>query len=173
MNRTPMLLGSFAVVLAVAALVVAVIALFSSADVDEGEIHLVDRGEFTVDLVVDALELYEEEGLEATLEYYNSPESVADGWYVFILDEEDTVIAHLNQDLLGMDLKGDLGVDSTGYRFGEVMLGATERGLWVDYVFLNPATGNQEYKHSWAVRKRRPALRLRLVPGFACILLRT
>ena len=153
MKRIPLLLGSVAVVLAAAALVVAVIALFSSADVDEGEIHLVDRGEFTVDLVVDALELYEEEGLEATLEYYNSPESVADGWYVFILDEEDTVIAHLNQDLLGMDLKGDLGVDSTGYRFGEVMLGATERGLWVDYVFLNPATGNQEYKHSWAVRK--------------------
>ena len=153
MNRTPLLLGSFAVVLAAAALVVAVIALLSSADVEEGEIFLVDRGEFTVDLVMDALELYEEEGLEATLEYYNSPESVAGGWYVFICDEEDTVIAHANQDLLGMDLKGDLGVDSTGYRFGEVMLGATERGLWVDYVFLNPATGNQEYKHSWVVRK--------------------
>ncbi len=65
--------------LAAAALVAAVIALFSSADVDEGEIHLVDRGEFTVDLVMDALELYEEEGLEATLEYYNSPESVVGG----------------------------------------------------------------------------------------------
>ena len=153
MNRTPLLLGSFAVVLAAAALVVAVIALLSSADVEEGEIFLVDRGEFTVDLVMDALELYEEEGLEATLEYYNSPESVAGGWYVFICDEDDKLIAHANQDLLGMDLKGDLGVDSTGYRFGEVMLGATERGLWVDYVFLNPATGNQEYKHSWVVRK--------------------
>ena len=153
MKRTSLLIGSLAVVLAAAALVVAVIALFSSADVDEGEIHLVDRGEFTVDLVMDALELYEEEGLEATLEYYNSPESVAGGWYVFICDEEDTVIAHANQDLLGMDLKGDMGVDSTGYRFGDVMLGATERGLWVDYVFLNPATGNQEYKHSWVVRR--------------------
>ena len=153
MNRTPLLLGSFAVVLAAVALVVAVIALLSSEDVEEGEIYLVDRGEFAVDLVMDALELYEEEGLEATLEYYNSPESVAGGWYVFICDEEDTVIAHANQDLLGMDLKGDLGVDSTGYRFGDVMLGATERGLWVDYVFQNPATGNQEYKHSWVVRR--------------------
>ena len=153
MNRTPMLLGSFAVVLAVAALVVAGIALFSSADVEESEIYLVDRGEFTVDLVMDALKLYEEEGLEATLEYYNSPESVDGEWYVFILDEEDKVIAHANQALLGMDLKGDLGVDSSGYRFGDVVMGATERGLWVDYVFLNPVTGVQEYKHSWAVRK--------------------
>ena len=33
------------------------------------------------------------------------------------------------------------------------MLGATEQGLWVDYIFLDPATGNQEYKHAWAVRR--------------------
>ena len=153
MKRAPLLLGSLAVLLAAAALVVAVIALLSSADVEEGEIYLVDRGEFAVDLVMDALKLYEEEGLEATLEYYNSPESVDGEWYVFIFDEEDRLIAHANQALLGMDLKGELGVDSTGYRFGEVMAGATERGLWVDYVFLNPATGKQEYKHAWAVRR--------------------
>ena len=32
------------------------------------------------------------------------------------------------------------------------MLKADEKGLWVDYLFLNPDTGNQEYKHSWVVR---------------------
>ena len=72
--------------------------------------------------------------------------------YVFIVDEDDRVIAHRSPDLLGQDLKGDLGVDVTGYRFGEVMLGVGEQGLWVDYLFLNPATGNQEFKHSWVVR---------------------
>ena len=149
----PSLLQGFAVVLGVAALVISVIALFSSSGPDSEEIHLVDRGEFTVDLVMDALELYEEEGLEATLAYYNSPDSMQGEWYVFVFDEDDKLIAHANQDLLGMDLKGDLGVDSTGYRYGDVMLGATEQGRWVDYVFLNPATGDQEYKHSWVVRK--------------------
>ena len=149
----PSLLQGFAVALGVAALVISVIALFSSSGPDSEEIHLVDRVEFTVDLVMDALELYEEEGLESALAYYNSPDSVQGEWYVFIFDEDDKLIAHANQDLLGMDLKGDLGVDSTGYRYGDVMLGATEQGLWVDYVYLNPATGAQEYKHSWAVRK--------------------
>ena len=33
------------------------------------------------------------------------------------------------------------------------MLGAPEGGLWVDYVFINPGTGNQEYRHSWVVRR--------------------
>ena len=146
------MVGSLAVVVAAAALVVAIIALLSSS-YDEGEIHLVDRGEFTVDLVMDALELYEEEGLEATLEYYNSPESVDGEWYVFIFNEDDKLIAHSNQSLLGLDLTGEMGVDSSGYRFGEVMDTATERGLWVDFMFLNPATGRREYKHTWVVRR--------------------
>ncbi len=152
-NFNPPILGILlSVILATAALIVSVVALLTVFRSDEGEIHLVDRGEFTVDLVMDALELYDEQGLEATLDYYNSPESVQDEWYVFIFDEDDRMIAHANPDLLGMDLKGELGVDSAGYRFGDVMLGATEEGLWVDYLFLNPATGNQEYKHSWVVR---------------------
>ena len=151
-KRTPLILGGLAVVLAAAALVVSIVALLSTPASDD-ETHIVDRGEFTVGLVMDALELYEEEGLPATLEYYNSPENVQGEWYVFIFDEDNKLIANANQDLLGMDLKGDLGVDSAGYRFGDVMLGATEQGLWVDYVFLNPATGNQEYKHAWVVRR--------------------
>ena len=152
-KRTSSILSGLAVVLAATALVVSIVALLFYLQSDDEEIHLVDRGEFTVDLVMDALALYEQEGLQATLDHYNSPESVQGEWYVFIFDEEDKLIAHANQDLLRMDLKGDQGVDSTGYRFGDVMLQATERGLWVDYVFLNPKTGNQEYNHAWVVRQ--------------------
>ena len=149
----PSLLAVLALVLAAAALVISILALLNTGRSDEDEIHLVDRGEFTVDVVMDALELYEEEGLEATLDYYNSPASMRGEWYVFIFDEDGILLANANQELLGMNLKGDLGIDSAGYRFGDVMLKATEQGLWVDYVFLNPATGNQEYKHAWVVRK--------------------
>ena len=150
---TSLILSGLTVVLAATAVVISIVVLFSSPQSDDEEIHLVDRGEFTVDLVMDALALYEEEGLQATLDYYNSAESVQGEWYVFIFDEEDKLIANANQELLGMGLKGDLGVDSAGYRYGDVMLGANERGLWVDYVFLNPKTGNQEYKHAWVVRR--------------------
>ncbi len=111
-----------------------------------------DRPGYTAAMVEQALQRYEAEGREATVDYYNTPESVDGEWYVFIFDESDRLIAHANPDLLGMDLKGDLGVDVTGYRFGDLMLTATEEGVWVDYLFLNLATGNQEYKHSWVVR---------------------
>ena len=154
--RNGLLLGGLAAALAVAALVISIIALVAPPDApdelyDYG-FHLLDRGELTVELVRQALRRYDEEGREATVSYYNSPESAAGEWYVFIYDENDQAIAHPNQDLLGQDLKGDLGVDVVGYRFGEVMVGAGEQGLWVDFMFLNPATGNQEFKHAWVVR---------------------
>ncbi len=154
--RNGLLLGGLAVVLAAVALVISVIALISPPaapdEPDDYEFHQSDREEFTVDLVKQALRRYDEEGREATLGYYNSPESAVGEWYVFIYDENDQAIAHPDQDLLGRDLKGDLGVDVAGYRFGEVMVGAGEQGLWVDYLFLNPNTGNQEFKHAWVVR---------------------
>ena len=159
--RSPWLLAGLAAALAVAALVNSIFSLVSppstpdprGADHTEVQRQLTDRGAITVYLVQQALERYEALGLDATLEYYNSPESVQGEGYVFIFDQSDKLIAHADQDLIGMDLKEELGVDSTGYRFGDVMLGATEQGLWVDYIFLNPATGNQEYKHAWAVRR--------------------
>ena len=109
--------------------------------------------EYTVSLVDDALERYDTEGREAAIAYYNSPESVDGEWYVFIIDENDQSVAHANPAILGRNLKGDLGVDVTGYRFGDAMLAATEEGRWVDYVFENLTTGNQEFKHSWVVRR--------------------
>ena len=40
------------------------------------------------------------------------------------------MLSHANPSLLGRDLKGDLGVDVAGYRFGDLILSATEDGLW-------------------------------------------
>ena len=155
--RNALLLGGLATVIAIAALAVSIIALLapageSSDDDADVSLQLADRGEFTVEMVLNAIERHESEGREATVNYYNSPESVDGEWYVFIFDEADKLIAHADPNQLGRDLKGDLGVDSAGYRFGDVMLTADNRGLWVDYVFLNLQTGNQEYKHAWVLR---------------------
>ena len=154
--RSALLLGGLATVIAIAALAISIVALLApaadSTDDDDVDFRLADRGEFTVDLVLEAIERYDAEGRDATVSYYNTPESLNGEWYVFIFDEADKLIAHANPELLGMDLKGALGVDSTGYQFGDAMLTADNRGLWVDYLFLNPQTGNQEYKHSWVIR---------------------
>lgn len=148
--RNVWLLGGLATGLTAVALAVVLIVFFFSSDDDS--VDLVDREQFTVDLVQQALERYDRDGREASLKYYNSPESATGEWYIFILNAEGTVVAHINQTLLGRGVKEGLGVDATGYRFGEVMLGATEDGLWVDYIFFNPKTGKQDVKHSWVVR---------------------
>ena len=152
-KRIPLLVGGSAAMAAVAALIISVIALLSSPGSGERAVTPADRGAYAVALVEDALKLYEAEGLRAAVDHYSSPGSVDGQWYVFMIDEDGMLIAHPDQALLGMDLRGDLGVDAAGYRYGDVMLGATEQGLWVDYVFLNPATGDQEYKHAWVVRR--------------------
>ena len=108
--------------------------------------------EFTVAMVDKAVRYYKAHGREEAVNYYNTPESVDGEWYVFILDENDIMIAHANPDLRGEDMKGDLGLDVTGYRYGDLLLSATEEGLWVDYHFLNLATGDEAVKHSWVVR---------------------
>ncbi len=117
------------------------------------QVSRADRAGYTVAMVERAMRMYDAHGREATLAYYNSPESVDGEWYVFIFDENEKLIAlAVNPDMLGEDLRGDVGVDFTGYRHGEAIAGATGEGMWVDYFFLNPVAGTQEWKHSWVVR---------------------
>ena len=111
-----------------------------------------DPAEYTVAFVDQALRYYKAHGRENTVAHYNTPESVDGEWYVFILDENDIMIAHANPDLRGEDMKGDLGLDVDGYRYGDLLLSATEEGLWVDYLYLNLATSDEAVKHSWVVR---------------------
>lgn len=116
--------------------------------------------EYTKFFVNNAISRYETQGLEATLAYYNREESIDGQWYVFIVDENDLVIGHPDAHRLGLDLKGWVTLDATGYNFGPDMLSATEDGKWVSYVYQNPEsggigddhTGALEYKHVWVVR---------------------
>ncbi len=116
--------------------------------------------DYTKFFVDNAISRYETQGLDATLAYYNREQSVDGQWYVFIIDENDLVIGHPDAHRLGLDLKGWVSLDATGYNFGPDMLSATEDGKWVSYVYQNPAsggtgddhTGALEYKHVWVVR---------------------
>ena len=116
--------------------------------------------EYTKFFVNNAVSRYESEGLEATLAYYSRPDSVDEQWYVFIIDENDFVIAHPSPEHLGLDLNGWVGTDDNGYNFGPEMLSATEEGKWVSYVFFNPEISDLnsgdvsevELKNVWVVR---------------------
>ena len=116
--------------------------------------------DYTKFFVNNAISRYETQGLDATLAYYNQEQSVDGQWYVFIIDEDDTVIGHYEPDRLGLDLKGWVSIDANGYNFGPEMLSATEDGKWVSYVFRNPESGgvgsgnfgDLELKNVWVVR---------------------
>jgi len=107
---------------------------------------------YTVWLVDRALDRYEDDGLGATLDHYNSQASLDGSWYVFVADQDGIIIGHHDNELRGQSLTGPLGTDVTGYEFGRAMVEAGEQGRWVSYVFNNPETGQQQRKHSWVVR---------------------
>ena len=113
--------------------------------------------EYTLHFVESAIARYDTQGLDATLAHYNRPESVDGQWYVFIIDENDLVVAHPDPGRLGLDLKGWVGTDANGYEFGPAMLSAGEEGKWVSYVYRNPesggiSSGDFDLKNVWVER---------------------
>ena len=119
-----------------------------------------DPEAYTRYVVDNAIRRYATSGLEATVEHYNQASSVDGQWYVFIIDENDTVISHHDSGRLGLDLNGWVGTDANGYNFGPEMLSATEDGKWVSYVYRNPesgglgsdTTGSMQLKNAWVVK---------------------
>jgi signal transduction histidine kinase len=110
-----------------------------------------DPAAFTQEFVAQAIRLYDAIGREETFAYYNTPESVDEDWYIFIIDEnENTIIHPTRPELRGTSPK--TRVDVRGKAYGEELVAATADGVWVDYYFLNPATGYEEQKHAWAVK---------------------
>ena len=115
------------------------------------EQDLSDDAAYTKAFVRQAMNLYVALGLEETVAYYNAKESVDGQWYVFIIDENQTIIAHApNPDLVGKHVSQALGPNS--YPTGSaVAASANQDGAWFDYTYPNPASGVVETKHSWVV----------------------
>ena len=116
----------------------------------EGGPRKSDAPAYTKSFVQQALNLYDALGLEATMDYYSSKESVDGQWYVFVIDEDGYTIAHHDDKFVGRD--PSLRVDATGYFYGDEMLAATEEGRWVENVLVNPESGENQQKHTWMVR---------------------
>ena len=113
-----------------------------------------EPGLYTKAFVAEAMRRYDADGRDATLAYYNTPESIDGEWYLFVIAEDGEVLAHSAiPDNVGLFVKKPLGIDVNGYDFGAAMLAATEQGVWVSYVYDNPARGGfLETKHTWLVK---------------------
>ena len=110
-----------------------------------------DEAAYTQFFVARAIDYYELHGREAAIRHYNSAASADGQWYVFIIDEDDVMVAHQNSDL--RDVPGTEVLGPDGYPVGRMIIAmASEDGAWVDYQFTNLETGRAEIKHSWIVR---------------------
>ena len=109
-----------------------------------------DPAAYTKAYVQKAIERYERDGREATIEYYDDPATIDGQWYVVVIDEDGYTIAHYNPERRGR--APSERVDATGYFFGDDVMAASEEGHWVEFVLLNPATGRNQKKHTWVVR---------------------
>ena len=99
-----------------------------------------------------AIERYEQDGLEAMLNYYNSVASFEGEWYLFATDAADIYHVHpLLPQLIGTDINDVVGSD--GYRLGEELAKATEEGVWVEYLWPHPVTLEEVPKVGYAVRR--------------------
>ncbi|MYC14229.1 MAG: hypothetical protein F4Y39_10935 [Gemmatimonadetes bacterium] len=105
----------------------------------------------TRNYIAKAIAHYDREGLEATIAYYNSRESVDGHFYLFLIGADDLYLAHpIFPHLIGTDIKDVVGSD--GYELGKEIAKATAEGHWVEYLWPNPVTQREEHKAAWVVR---------------------
>ena len=105
----------------------------------------------TKEYVQKAIDLYESDGLEATIEYYNSQESLDGQFYLFFIGADDNYLAHpIFPHLIGTDIKDVVGSD--GQELGEEIAQATEDGIWVEYLWPHPESRREQQKVTWAIR---------------------
>ena len=123
------------------------------AEAQEADELRSDPAAYTKAFVQQAIDRYELNGLEETVEYYNTQESIDEQWYVFIFDIRPVLIADAeNPNMVGRNARTVLG--SNGYPLGEAIVGAARanpEGVWLDYNFVDPASGRYETKHLWVV----------------------
>lgn len=102
-------------------------------------------------LVAETIAYFDIHGAEATIAAINADDAKfhKGDIYVFMWADDGTVVAHpIDQGLVGQDGTGFTDVD--GKAFGkEIVEAAGAAGAWVDYKWLDPATGAVEPKSTW------------------------
>ena len=72
-----------------------------------------DPAAYTKAFVQKAIECYERDGRQATIEYYNNPDNIDGQWYGVVIDESGYTIAHYNPDRRGRDPSERVDVPAT------------------------------------------------------------
>ena len=110
-----------------------------------------DPASRTIEYVRQAIDYYEANGLDATIAWYNSQDSLDGQWGLTLADENDILhVAPLASHLIGTDLKN---LATQRHRaIGKEMAASTEAGTWVSYIFPNVRSSETLYAHAWGIR---------------------
>ena len=110
-----------------------------------------DVAESTREYVAKAIARYDKDGIDATIAYYNSQDSLDGQFYLFLIGADDIYVAHpIFPHLIGTDIKDVVGSD--GQELGKEIAEATEDGIWVEYLWPHPTTRREMQKVAWAIR---------------------
>ena len=102
--------------------------------------------------VADAIEMYEDAGIESTLAHYDDPASIDGEIYVVITGPDNTVLNHPYRPALTGTTAQAVTMDD-GRLATEAISASVSSGqpAWVSFDFFNPVNDDLERKHVWAV----------------------
>ncbi len=103
---------------------------------------VLDDAALTSAYVMNAMEYFGENGLDATVEFYRSESSIENGRSLILLDEaESTLLVYRNIPALEGQY---VGPGSSFSSFTQLIEFATEEGSWISAQGINPATKQEE-----------------------------
>ena len=101
-----------------------------------------------------AIALFDSIGRDAALAAFNAPDPAFRDrdLYLFVIGPDGTVVGHaLDPARLGLDAR--TVKDSAGNPYGQRLFeDATAGGVWIDYLRVDPETGEERPKSSWVRR---------------------
>ncbi len=110
-----------------------------------------DDKEKAVALVKKAVAYYKANGMEKSLEAFIKPggQFIEGDLYVFVYDLKGTMLAHPNRALIGQNLIDKPDAKGKLFRKDIIDIAKTQGSGWVDYVYTNPKTLEDESKTTY------------------------
>ena len=113
-------------------------------------VHIEDPVALTKSYVQRAITHYQDNGLEATLEHYNSEDTFEGQWLLLMADEDLTLLlSPVAQHLVGTNLHL---LFRNNRQAANKLAATTEDGGWLTYIQPNVRSSETLYAHMWAVR---------------------
>ncbi|MGO9015839.1 MAG: cache domain-containing protein [Dissulfurispiraceae bacterium] len=128
-----------------------IMAVLISLMVAFASVSFADDKEMAVALVKKAVAYYKANGMDKALDEFMKPggQFVQGDLYIFVYDLKGTMLAHPNRALVGQNLIDKPDSKGKMFRKDIIDIAKTAGSGWVDYVYTNPKTLEDEAKTTY------------------------